>query len=141
MGNVEDMLKMIQEMVETRKKMVELAEIMATKSPLEIARAWFTCQKGNYMITKQAYKNDEEHDEAKLKLIGLIEDGEDYKFEFETVLGDTIQLGGVLHRDFVLVGGSDDISAIESMDAVISVLQPDHSTGNITESPISHLLS
>lgn len=141
MENVEDMLKALKEIVETRVKMAELAEIMERKTPLEVARAWYSTQKGNYMITKQSYEDDEEVDEVKLKLVGFVEDGDNYKFEFETVLGDTIQLGGNLHSDYVLVAEAVEVSALDQMNAIIAILEPDNQVVEIEKSTIGHLLN
>lgn len=106
-------------------------------SEIDVARAWFSVCKGYWVIPFEG-KEDADHEEDKLKLVGLIEDGETYKLEFETTRGDLVQLGGKIHKDYVLVSGQD-FSVLDASDTILRILGEKHKPSE-GESPISHLL-
>lgn len=142
MESLEDILKILAKL-KLLALLKSLAEIHAQKSDLEIARAWYSVCKGHYVFPTQEGDTEEDfepNEDDKLKLIGLVEDGQSYKFQFETTLGQVIEAGGRLHADYKLAGGQD-IDVFEMSEQVYRTLSGDEYKPSEGDSPISHLLS
>ncbi|AIW02831.1 hypothetical protein [Acinetobacter phage P577] len=137
--SVEDLLKLLAK-VKMHAAMVRLAEVQAGKSGLEVARAWFSVCRGHYVVPKPTDEYEPDFEEDRLKIVGLVEDGEKFKFEFETSTGSTVQLGGRLHADYILVD-SQDVDPFEIIEQLTNVLGGEDLKKSDSDSPIKHLLS